>query len=277
MSTKLIILAAGMSSRMKNSTDLALDAELVKQAKELPKCMIPVGKSQRPMLDYLLGNVVESGYTDVTIVINETDRVTRGYYANNELGGLNISFAVQAIPKGRTKPLGTAEALLNGMNAKPDWGGEKFTVCNSDNLYSVNVMKLLAEDTHPNAMIDYDQVALGVEPERVNAFAVIKKDKDGYLADIIEKPNRSELQQVEDENGRVGVSMNIFSFSASEILPYLISCPINPERDEKELPTAIKNMIAHNPRSVFTIPVSEVVPDLTKMGDIQKVSQLVDH
>jgi len=69
----------------------------------------------------------------------------------------------------------------------------------------------------------------------MNAFAIIRESKDGYLSGVIEKPNQIELEQVKDENGRVGVSMNIFSYRTAQIYPYLLSCPINPERNEKEL------------------------------------------
>ena len=97
------------------------------------------------------------------------------------------------------------------LKVRPDWSGQKFCVCNSDNLYSVNSLKLLLDDNHPAALIDYDRDALGVEPERVKAFAVIWKDKSSYLTDIVEKPNEQQVLKAMDVNKRIGVSMNIFS------------------------------------------------------------------
>ncbi len=52
---KLLIMAGGMSSRMKKADDnAALDATLVAQANTLPKGMIGVGKDGRPFMDYLI-------------------------------------------------------------------------------------------------------------------------------------------------------------------------------------------------------------------------------
>ncbi len=126
-------------------------------------------------------------------------------------------------------------------------------------------------------MIDYDRDALGVEPERVNAFAVIWKDREGFLTDIVEKPNAEEVEKARDSAGRVGVSMNIFRLDQDAILPELEACPLHPERQEKELPTAIKMMIAKHPRAVYTIPMAEEVPDLTSRGDISKVQRFLER
>jgi glucose-1-phosphate adenylyltransferase len=61
-------------------------------------------------------------------------------------------------------------------------------------------------------------------------------------------------------------------FYGKMIYPFLINCPINPARNEKELPSAILNMIGENPGSLLCIPIKEHVPDLTEKNDIKKVS-----
>jgi ADP-glucose pyrophosphorylase len=144
-------------------------------------------------------------------------------------------------------------------------------VCNSDNLYSVEALKLMRTDTHENAMIDYDRAALRFEPERIEKFAVIQKDAEGFLVDIIEKPSPDQIARASDARGRIGVSMNCFRFSYDMILPSVERVPLNQVRQEKELPAAVMLMIGRHPRSMFTIPVSEHVPDLTSPGDILRV------
>ncbi|HLF13940.1 MAG TPA: nucleotidyltransferase, partial [Bacteroidota bacterium] len=72
-------------------------------------------------------------------------------------------------------------------------------------------------------------------------------------------------------NGRIGVSMNIFRFSCDDILPYLESVPLHPARNEKELPVAVRMMASERPGSVYSIPLSECVPDLTQIADIPEV------
>jgi len=90
---------------------------------------------------------------------------------------------------------------------------------------------------------------------------------DGYLIDIIEKPDLKAVEVNKDKMGKIGVSMNIFKFSGNDFYKYIKACPIHPERNEKELPIALLNMV--NDRvEVLGIPLSEHVPDLTAKEDI---------
>jgi glucose-1-phosphate adenylyltransferase len=186
---KLLIMAGGMSSRMKKAEGTeTLDATLVEQANTLPKGMIGVGKDGRPFMDYLIYNAHRAGYTEVLILKNPKDHVTKPYYdqlvAENKAWGITFRYATQQIAPDREKPAGTADAIQQALDQTPEWKGERFTVCNSDNLYSVKVLTLLKENPVPNAVVSYESIALGVEPERVKAFAVIKADEEGYLVEI---------------------------------------------------------------------------------------------
>ena len=186
---------------------------------------------------------------------------------------MKISYAIQKTPPGRTKPLGTADALMQAMNVRRDWRGKKFTVCNSDNIYSQRALGLLRETHHPCALIDYDREALQFREERIEQFAVIHKDVEGFLVDIIEKPTTDQIESTTDSGGRLGISMNIFRFSYDLILPVLGRVPLHPLRQEKEIPLAVKLLVQQNPRAVATIPLSEYVPDLTMKTDIPLVKE----
>jgi len=280
---KLVILAGGISSRMKKSPvpEAIADEELILDANEKAKSMIGVGKGHRPFLDYLLYNARQAGYHDVVIVISERDESIRKYYGqndkSNEFFGLKISYAVQAIPKGREKPLGTADALRVALDAMPHWNGSRFTVCNSDNLYSQTALKLMLEHHYPNAMIDYDRNALEFEMSRIEKFAVTMKDEEGFLVRIIEKPSESEINQARTSNGVIGVSMNIFSFDRDMIYPFLNSVPFHPVRNEKELPEAVNMMVSKYPKTLYCFPLSEHVPDLTAKEDIVPVQRYLEN
>jgi glucose-1-phosphate adenylyltransferase len=284
MNPNLVILAGGVSSRMKKVAPVpeGMDAGLLNEAGEKSKSMLGVGPGGRPFLDYLIYNAREAGYADLVIVIGKNDGDIRARYGSamqdNEFHGVRISYAVQVVPGGRTKPPGTADALLCALRVRTDWGGKKFTVCNSDNLYSQSALKQLLETGHPGALIDYDRDALRFAQSKIGQFAVLEKDSDGYLTGIIEKPSPEEIRRVRDASGRVGVSMNIFRFSYDSVIGFLEEVPLHPARQEKELPAAVALMVRRNPRSVMTIPVSEYVPDLTGRGDIGAVQEyLRDH
>jgi hypothetical protein len=57
--------------------------------------------------------------------------------------------------------------------------------------------------------------------------------------------------------------MNIFSFQGAQLYPYLKNCPIHPERQEKELPNAIKILNEKEPKQIQCFGRAEHILDLT--------------
>jgi glucose-1-phosphate adenylyltransferase len=261
----------------KSKASKDFDSQLAKDAKSITKSMLKVDYGRRPFMDYLLYNIKESGYKDIVIVVGEHDDSILEFYGKKKKGniykGMSISYATQVIPNGRKKPLGTADALLQALYFRTDWKEKKFTVCNSDNLYSKKVLKILKESQYSNSMIDYDLRGLQFEQKRIEKFSVVNKDKENFLLEIIEKPTPEEVAKARGKDGRIGVSMNIFQFSYEIILPYLKTVPMHPVRLEKELPSAVNLMVSDNPKSMYTFPISEHVPDLTSLDDIPQVRE----
>jgi glucose-1-phosphate thymidylyltransferase/glucose-1-phosphate adenylyltransferase len=239
--------------------------------------MIALGSGGRPFLDYLLDNARAAGYREILLVVGERDDSIRAYYERAPAAGGShpLLFARQPIPPGRTRPLGTADALLCGLQSRPDWSGGRFTVCNSDNLYSVDALRQMLTTPESNALVDYDRDSLGCEPERVRQFAVVEADRDGYLCGIHEKPDPPLITRIAGTDGRVGVSMNLFRFSFDMILPFLKRVPLHEVRQEKELPAAVMLMVNGNPHAVKVYRRSEPVPDLTSPDDIQLVQDFL--
>lgn len=279
MTDKIVILAGGISSRMKKPVDdyLNLDEKLIKDADEKAKSMIRLGEGERPFLDYLLHNICEASFKDVLIIIGQNDNSLKNYYTKNNLfTKLNLIFATQFIPNGYSKPIGTSDALLQGLNTVKDWKGNSFLVVNSDNLYSVEALKTLRESEYPNALIDYDREGFQFEKERVNAFAILEKDREGFLTDIIEKPSENIVNNFLLKFGEIRVSMNIFKLYFDMIYPFLEKCPTDPTKNEKYLPVAVKMMINEYPKSMFCYPFKEHVPDLTSKQDIITVKEYLE-
>lgn len=278
MDRNIIILAGGMSSRMRSEADVGgIPRHHHEDASTRPKGMIRIGPGGRPFLDFLLYHIREAGYRDVVIVLGEGGGTIRERYGvkdkHNQFHGLQISYAVQPIPEGRVKPLGTADAVARALRSRPDWSGRKFTVCNSDNLYSVHVLAELLNSKDSGALIDYDRDALGMSRDRVEQFAVVMKDGEGYVTDIVEKPDTTTLRAAAGAGGRIGVSMNIFRLKTDLILPIAESLPLHSIRGERELPVAVGAMVHQYPKSIRAIPVSEPVPDLTSRKDIAAVEK----
>jgi NDP-sugar pyrophosphorylase family protein len=282
MHDNLVILAGGASSRMKKEAIIdTLTKEEIEQANERSKGLIGVGPNGRPLLDYLLLNAKKAGYKNIYVIIGEHGDLFRDFYGketkNNDFHGLNISFAIQYIPKGRVKPFGTADALFQAVEQYPELNLQYYSVCNSDNLYSEKALYALRQTNSPNAFISYDRDAMEFPLERISRFAIAKLDRNNCLLDILEKPTADVLESYKDAEGKLRVSMNAFKFNGKVLYSYLKNCPVHPERDEKELPTVLLNSLKADGNSALGIPFSEHVPDLTAKEDIAEVKKYLSN
>ena len=275
MTNTIVILAAGMSSRMKKSTDLSIGSTKADEANKKSKSLITFGN--KPFIYFLLENIVDAGFQNVIMVVgqdyedfkNEMDKFPN-------ISKINIEYAIQSIPENRVKPFGTADAVYQTMDQIDKLKNQSFCVCNSDNLYSTKSLKLIRENSYDNAVLAYDRDSLNFPKERVSSFSILMTNNEFNLVNFIEKPTQEQVEQNLDDNGKIRVSMNIFKFDGSQAFEFIKSCPVNPLRNEKELPSAIVNMISHDSLYMKGIPIAEHVPDLTSKSDIQIIQKLIE-
>ena len=120
-------------------------------------------------------------------MIGENDQITKPYFSSNPIEGLEIRYVLQTTPQGRTKPLGTADAVETALQSNTDLSNHSIVVCNGDNMPPegsfTEIFKIKC------AMLAYDSSKLGLPEDRVSAFAVVDIDSDGYLKKIVEKPS----------------------------------------------------------------------------------------
>jgi len=276
----LLIMAGGASSRMKRSIhNSTLTKEQKEKALHVHKSLIPLGKEQKPLLYHLISNAVAAGYTDVFLITSPQNQAFKDYVGTgqteNVYAGAKIHFAIQQLKEGHEKPLGTADAVLQALDQYPELLEQTFAVCNGDNLYSKEAFKILLDQRKaPHALISYARSGLQFSNERIQKFAVLDIDDEGFLNDIIEKPDSSTVEQYKDITGEIFVSMNIFSFLGNALYPFLESCPIHPERKEKELPEALRRLTAKIPKQIQCFGRKEHLLDLTAAEDIQSFNTL---
>ena len=272
----LIVMVAGMSSRMKKSiSQTQVPKSVATIAMQHHKSLIPLPGKGKPILFYLLENAVNAGIKTIYLVTSADNHAFKAfvqqYCEEGALRSVVFRYAIQNVPVGRQKPLGTADALLQCLEQHPNLLKEKFTVCNGDNLYSARSLQLLRKDrSSPHALIAYDRSGLEFSDEKIAKFAVLSITKDVFLLGITEKPDMTTLESFRDADSRLRVSMNIFNFEGSAIYPYLKSCPVHPIRLEKELPEAVRTLIRNEPQGMLCIPLLEHVPDLTTAEDIDR-------
>jgi len=275
MTKTIVVLAAGMSSRMKKSADSEIDTKKADEANKKSKSLITFGN--KPFIYFLLKNISNAGFETVIMVVgNDHDDFKSQIDLLDITSKLEIKYATQKIPKDRVKPFGTADAVFQTMEQIPELQNESFCVCNSDNLYSSSSFKLIRENSFENAVLAYDRDSLEFPKERVSSFSILMMDGDFNLVNFIEKPTPEQVSENLDENGKIRVSMNIFKFNGNHAFDFIKNCPINPIRIEKELPSAIVNMISDNSFYMKGIPIAEHVPDLTSKADINIIQKLID-
>ena len=273
----LIILAAGISSRMKKSvSNKNLSKHSIEQANSREKGLIGIDKNGRPLIHYLLINAKSAGFKVIYLVIGQNSNRFKSYFNENKYDGLDIKFAVQYLEKNMVKPSGTADALFQAVTQFPILKSSNFCVCNSDNLYSAKALRSIRSTSFSNAFISYDKSYLNFSSEKVSSFSILKINDNGYLVNILEKPTTKDFDLFKDSGGKIRVSMNLFKFNGSVFFDYLKNCPFDKLRNEKELPTAVLNLAKDQPSSVYGIPFEEHVPDLTSKDDIIILNKLLN-
>lgn len=267
-------MVGGASSRMKKSLEKAAISPSQKDAaRTLHKSLIPLGEEQRPLLYYLLKNAAAANINRVYLITSKENDAfkdaLKGFMKVPPFHSLEINFAVQHLKKGSYKPLGTADALQQCMEQYPQLMKEHFIVCNGDNLYSSGAFLALQRNLGvANGLIAYEGAYLGHSEEKLAKFALLDFNKEGVLTDILEKPNTTLWEAYKKRHKALWISMNIFCFYGEAIYPFLVNCELNPQRNEKELPMAVRNMMKSNRHPIRCIQRAEKIPDLTAAQDI---------
>ena len=275
MTKTIVVLAAGMSSRMRKSVDSNIDDSKANEANNKSKSLITFGN--KPFIYFLLKNILDAGFETVIMVVGKDFEDFKNQIDELKLTPkIEVKYAIQKIPGDRVKPFGTADAVSQTMQQLPELQKTSFCVCNSDNLYSTSSLKLIRENSFENAVLAYDRDSLDFPKERVSSFSILMMDTEFNLVNFIEKPTPEQVSENLDENGKIRVSMNIFKFNGNQSFDFIKNCPINPIRNEKELPSALVNMISEDGLYMRGIPIAEHVPDLTSKSDINTIQKLID-
>ncbi|MFL2628824.1 MAG: sugar phosphate nucleotidyltransferase [Candidatus Marisimplicoccus sp.] len=269
----LLILAAGLSSRMKLSdSDDKMSESLVSQANTRSKGFIEI-QSGNPLIYYIIKNAMAAGISSYYIILSKDSDDFKTYLdkISQELK-IQIKIAYQDF-YGNKKPLGTADAISQAQDQYKELQTSRFLVCNSDNLYSKNSFKTLIDSKDHCSMIAYKFKCLNFENERLKGFAILDI-VDSFLNKIIEKPDQETIDLFNSKG--IFVSMNIFSFFGNQVYTFFKDCPLNPIRNEKEIAVALQNMMTSTNNKIKVHELCEEVPDMTYKKDISKMSDYIE-
>ncbi len=257
---KAVILARGLGTRMRRADHTAsLDPVQDAAAASGLKAMISFG---RPFLDYVLSSLADAGVAEVCLVIGPEHDAIRDYYSSQSPPRrLRVSFAVQREPRG------TADAVLA---AEGFAAGEDFLAVNSDNIYPVPALSALVQLAGPGVAL-FEREALiaasNISADRIASFAACRVGADGYLEEILEKPDPAALASLGPD---ALVSMNCWRFSRA-IFEACRRVELS-RRGELELPMAVREAITRGVR--FKVVLSrEGVLDLSRRSDVAAVAE----
>jgi dTDP-glucose pyrophosphorylase len=256
---RAVILARGLGTRMRSAQESArLDAPQSAAADSGMKAMIPFG---RPFLDFVLSGLADAGYQSACIVIGPEHSVVQEHYARIKPTRIGVQFAIQE------KAIGTADAVLTAQKFA---NGREFVVLNGDNLYPLEVLAALRELGEPGAVM-FDEDALvrnsNIPAERIRAFAYGKVNGDGYLTELVEKPDETRAAELRVD---ALISMNCWRL-ASEIFAACKRVTIS-SRGEYELPVAVREAVRAGMKLKIVRSTAGVL-DLSRRSDISAVAE----
>lgn len=258
--TKAVIMARGLGSRMRAAAAAGLTADQASAADAGVKGMIPIG---RPFLDFVMSALADAGITDVCLVIGPEHTRMRDYYEREvPLTRVRVHFAIQE------KPLGTADAVIA---AEVFAAGEHVLVLNSDNYYPVHTLRALRV-LGAAGVAAFERDALlrlsNIDADRIAKFSVVRIDARGNLQEIIEKPDERTIASLGND---VYVGMNSWSLPPQI---YDACRRITPSvRGELELQDAVN--YARDAMGVHfkVLQFHDGVLDLSSRGDIASVAE----
>ena len=258
--TKAVIMARGLGSRMRKASPAGLTAEQASAADAGVKGMIPIG---RPFLDFVISALADAGITDVCLVIGPEHGRMREYYEREvQLTRVRVHFAIQS------NAHGTADAVVS---AESFAAGEHVLVLNSDNYYPVHTLRALRV-LGAAGVAAFERDALlrlgNIDAERIAKFSVVRIDADGMLQEIIEKPDEATIASLGHE---VFIGMNSWSLPPQI---YEACRNIKPSvRGEFELQDAVNHARDEMGVQFKVLKFHDAVLDLSSRGDIASVAE----
>ena len=256
----LVVMAAGMGSRYGGLKQLD-----------------PIDDNGHVILDYSVFDAMRAGFETVVFVIKpEIEDVFREKIGDRIAKKMNVRYAFQrsddlpegySVPEGRTKPWGTAQAVL----AARDVVDGAFAVINADDYYGPEGFEQIYNYLlhHPDTPGMYEYAMVGyllkntVTENGSVARGVCTETASGYLHNVIERTKiikgENNPQYTEDDGATWHdlseddiVSMNLWGFQKSYLEEAWAGFPAfldkalaeNPMKAEYFLPTVVSGLLS---------------------------------
>lgn len=289
----LVVMAAGMGSRFGG-----------------PKQITEIGPSGEFIIDYSIYDAIRAGFNKIVFVIRkEHEQVFKNTIEKRVNGKILIEYAYQEInnlpidsnvPKDRTKPLGTAHAILC---AKELVNGP-FAIINADDFYGYDAYKKVAnylkesDNMHEGVMISYPFIKTSSNFGSVKRGVIELSEDKKYVTGITEcsieikdtLAHCTNLNTKEEFDMELThpVSMNLFGFQKNfmDMLEIDFKEFIHNDKEilkDKEvfLPDTVKKNIANGNLLLRNIVSESIWAGLTYKEDMEdlenKIHTLIEN
>lgn len=289
----LVVMAAGMGSRFGG-----------------PKQITEIGPSGEFIIDYSIYDAIRAGFNKIVFVIRkEHEQIFKNTIEKRVNGRIKIEYAYQEInnlpidsnvPKDRTKPLGTAHAILC---AKELVNGP-FAIINADDFYGYDAYKKVAnylkesDNIHEGVMISYPFIKTSSNFGSVKRGVIELSEDKKYVTGITEcsieiketLAHCTNLNTKEEFDMELThpVSMNLFGFQKNfmDMLEIDFKEFIHNDKEvlkDKEvfLPDTVKKNIANGNLLLRNIVSASVWAGLTYKEDMEdlenKIHTLIEN
>ena len=278
----LVIMAGGIGSRYGGDKQLEV-----------------VGPNDETIIDYSAFDAIKNGFNKIVFIIREEHYdLIKNNIAKRIGNKAEVKFAFQKndnipdyikVPDSRTKPLGTAHAIL----CAKDVIDSDFTIINADDFYGEDAFNVISKymDNMNNeiGIVGYD--VLNTLSENGSVKRGVLKVDNGNLLEIRESSIREEnneligLDLVTKEEFKVNkddkVSMNMIAFPKS-FLNYIEENFIsflensNLEKDEYLIPVLIDKVIKENKMNVKVVDTTAKWVGVTYKEDKESVVNYIN-
>ena len=264
MNTELLVMAAGMGSRFGG----------LKQIE-------PIGPNGEVILDFSVHDAAKAGFNKAVFIIKkEIEKEFREVVGKRIEKMIDVDYAYQEIdklpagytvPDGRTKPWGTAHAVL----CAKDIVSSPFAVINADDFYGQSSYKIIHDELVKNSGMCMVGYQLGnTITENGTVSRGVCEVENGYLKTVTE-------HTALDKNSGIPldtiVSMNMWGL-APDIFPYIekelkvfLDERINEPKSEYYLPSVISKRIVDENKPVRVLETAEKWYGVTYREDADSV------
>jgi len=283
MDKTLLVLAAGMGSRYGGL-----------------KQIDPVGPSGEAIIDYSIYDAIRAGFTKIVFIIrHDIEAAFKESIGKRFAGRVQVDYVFQelnilpagfTVPPGRTKPWGTAHAILMAA----DKVKEPFAAINADDFYGAHSYRMLA--THldsgtpdyamvgfilRNTLSEFGTVARGICQLGPGNYLqgvteLTKIEKDGDRAKYISEKGEVQALSVEET-----VSMNIWGFTPGlfgqlrELMVEFLEKSGREEKSEFYIPTAVNTLVSRGQAKVKVLQTPDRWFGVTYREDKPRVVESV--